>query len=523
MVIAGLLFHGCIVARSQQDARLARDHAILSVQDLIAQDKTEDAKRLLDSLSARYPKDAGLDNLRGVLAAQSGNASAAEHYFKEALQFDHQLVSAHLNLGRLYQEESAKDSGVADKALHEYEAVLALEAKNDEANYQAAVLLMRQAHYHESSLHLLRLSATEQMKAQVLSVQLADAAAEHHSVQADTYSAELIAAPELAAEDARQALPGLSQGKRYDIAVQLLTALKDKGPLPDDLHTSLGEAYRQNGAFKEARAVVEELYQRNDTAIAPLLLLAEIAHEQRDYQGALGYLAHAQDLDPKNAGIRYSFGLACLDLDLLGEAQKSFKKAIDLNSDNADYNYALGMTTSYMHEPGEGIPYLQKYMQLRPDDPKAVLALGVVNFRAKEFDTAVPFLKKAATIPSVAPTAHYYLGSIATQQGHPDDAIQELKLAIRDDPKYADALAELGQTYLAQKNYSAAESAFEQALHVDPDHYSANFGLLTVYIRTKDTRRAQQSERFEAVQKLSEQKKQEYLRVIEARPLTDTK
>jgi len=29
---------------------------------------------------------------------------------------------------------------------------------------------------------------------------------------------------------------------------------------------------------------------------------------------------------------------------------------------------------------------------------------------------------------------------------------QELKLAIRDDPKYADALAELGQTYLAQKN-----------------------------------------------------------------------
>jgi len=42
------------------------------------------------------------------------------------------------------------------------------------------------------------------------------------SVQAITYSAELIAAPELAAEDARPALPGLSQGKRYDIAVQLL-------------------------------------------------------------------------------------------------------------------------------------------------------------------------------------------------------------------------------------------------------------------------------------------------------------
>jgi len=60
--------------------------------------------------------------------------------------------------------------------------------------------------------------------------------------------------------------------------------------------------------------------------VSSLLELARVAHKQRDYQGALGYLAHARDLEPGNASLHYDFGLVCLDLNLVAEARNSLRR-----------------------------------------------------------------------------------------------------------------------------------------------------------------------------------------------------
>jgi Tfp pilus assembly protein PilF len=80
-------------------------------------------------------------------------------------------------------------------------------------------------------------------------------------------------------------------------------------------------------------------------------------------------------------------------------------------------------------------------------------------------------------------------------------------------------LAELGQYYLGQKDYARAEKQIRHALAIDPDHYSANFYLLTLYTRTRDARQEAQAKRFDDLKKLLAEKTQEFLRIVEVRPL----
>ena len=45
----------------------------------------------------------------------------------------------------------------------------------------------------------------------------------------------------------------------------------------------------------------------------------------RDLRGALGYLAHARDLQPAHGGVHFFFGIVCMDLDLGVEAHNALK------------------------------------------------------------------------------------------------------------------------------------------------------------------------------------------------------
>src|SRR5262249_2586993 len=153
-----------------------------------------------------------------------------------------------------------------------------------------------------------------------------------------------------------------------------------------------------------------------------------------------------------------------------------------------------------------------------PQDPRGELALGVAFFRAKDYDSALPWFTKAAESSATATTAHYYLGALAMEQDRLDDARSQLELVIRANPNYADALSELGNYYFLAKNYQESEKWLDRALRADPNHFSANFYLLTLYARTGDSRRAAQAKRYDDLAKLQEQKNRDVMRLVEVRP-----
>jgi uncharacterized protein HemY len=93
-----------------------------------------------------------------------------------------------------------------------------------------------------------------------------------------------------------------------------------------------------------------------------------------------------------------------------------------------------------------------------------------------------------------------------------------LQLALKSKPDYANALAELGQYYLINKDYPDAEKYIRRALELDPDYLAANLYLVTLYTRTGDSRKEAQVKHFEELQKLREEKAQDLMRIVEVRP-----
>jgi len=503
---------------SQQARDKEREQRILEIQRLFGQGDLAGARKLLDEALKRFPTDAGFDNLQGVVEAQEGNYAAAERGFRRAVSRDRRFTGAYLNLGRLYQEHSADDPQALTKALDVYRSVLQYEPANAEANYQTAALLMRKGSYQASLDHLSRLPAKNRESAQVLSISCADYVGLGRGERASEIAKRLIAHPDFSEPDVSAILSVLTGDGRDDLSVELLEGLRRRQPLSPAMTRQLGMAYEQTGKLAEARATLEQSASGNRPSAELLVDLARVARKQQDYQGALGYLAHARDLAPNNASLHYFFGLVCLDLNLVEEARAAFDRAVRIEPENPAYNYAMGSASAFRHDPAEAIPYFEKYVQLKPQDARGKLALGAALARAKQYDAATRVLMEAVKVSETAAAARYYLGGVARQNGRLDDAIQELQQALKAKPDYADALAELGQCYLMKRDYEQAGKLLRRALEIDPNHYAANFTLLTLYTRTKDAREAAQAARFEEVKKSREEKAQEFLRMIEIRP-----
>jgi tetratricopeptide (TPR) repeat protein len=508
---------GIVFAQARRPEDNSRDCAILEIQKTIENGNLPAALEQLKASTKEFGSDAGFDNLSGVIEAQAHHYSAAEAEFKRAIERRPRFTAAYLNLGRLYQENSSTDSQANQKALAIYDTVLNYEPGNAEANYQSALLLLEAGKYQASLTRVSRLPKTARESAQALSISCADYVGLGDHKNVSTVLAQLLESSDFSEADVRQVLLGIKPGMHENVTIALLEALAKRQQLSPDLERTLGLAYAQVGKLDDARSILEK-FAVDHLSVRSLFDVARVAYQQRDYRGALGYLAHARELAPQNPGVHYSFGVVCLDLELIAEAQKSFEKAVKLEPENSSYNYAMGTTSLFSHDPEEAVPYFQQYLKRHPRDSRGKLAIGIAFFRAKEYEDAAAWLDQAAKEVATATSAHYYLGSLALRMGRLDEALSQLQAALRAKPDYADALAELGQYYFLRRNYSEAEKQLYQALRLNPDHMAANFYLLSLYTRTRDSRSESQSKRYDELQKLQDTKIQEFLRTVEVRP-----
>ncbi|MBO0800561.1 MAG: tetratricopeptide repeat protein, partial [Blastocatellia bacterium] len=358
----------------------------------------------------------------------------------------------------------------------------------------------------------------DQRSAQSLSLYCANYAGLGDHSRAGQAASSLIEQRDFSEADLQAILPALARAQFDDLSIRLLEGLIGRGIGSKEAKHSLGLLYERMDRLAEARELLEKSATEVNALTGLLIDLARVAHKQRDYQGALGYLAHARDLEPQNAGIHYFFGLVCIDMNLGAEADAALARAVKLEPDNPQYNFAMGLVASYRRNPEEAIPYLETFLRLRPGDSRGKLVIGMAYFRSKNYEAAKSSLKDPLSDRETAAPAHFYLGTIARQENRISEAVVELEQALQIRPDYADALAELGQCRLQQRDYPNAEKLLRRALEIDPEHYNANFTLLTLYRRTNDPRADEQTAKFEQLKKNREEKAQDFMRLIEVRP-----
>jgi tetratricopeptide (TPR) repeat protein len=481
--------------------------AMLDAGDLAA------AKARVDEALARYPSDAVLHNIAGAIDAEQGAYRSAERHFRTAIQLEPRGAPTYLNLGRLYQEHASEDPDALSKALAAYRELLRFDPANPEALYQAAYVATCSSDWRASQAFLERLPEESRSRPQALALLAVDLAGLGERRRARDVAGTLLAHPDLTDEDVRAVI---ARTRDDDLVERLLTGLDRRGLASAQSLRQLGLFEARRNRFERARDTLERAMKATGGATAPLLLdLARVAYKQKDFQGALGYLAHARDLQPQNAEVHFFFGITCVELNLGSEAYDALKKAVALAPQNAYVNYAMGAVAIHRHEPSEALPYFEAYVRLKPEDPRGRFALGAARFYSNEFDAARADLDRAVRFPETAAGAHYFLARIARQANEFEKARQEITLALKADPEYADAWSELGYLQTRSGEYPAAEASLMKALARDPDSYTATVNLVALYSRTRDPRREEQATRLAALQEKRSQSAQEFLRIIQ--------
>jgi tetratricopeptide (TPR) repeat protein len=515
LVLLALLL-STVRASSQTSAEGYRQ-TVLSIQQQIEAGNLDSARTMIAAAARKYPSDGGLDNLLGVVEIQEGHVDKARQDFAAAIRRNPRLAGASLNLSRIDMQTASDDRSRRNEARRLSQRVLQLDPSNDEAKYQLATIFAWDQSYQRSLDYLETLSerAREQVGSEALLC--LDETSLGHPERASKAATALAANPDLTEQDAMMCLPALRTARRADLIEMIFASVAGSQALSATGLRVLGLAMEAEGKLQQARATLEGAFAADGKSAAVLIDLTRVAEAANDHKGALGYLAHARELQPEDASLAYEFGVICLKMDLYGEGRKAIAEAVKIAPGNPSYNYEMGMIASRGNDPSEALPYLNKFHSLRPQEAAGILALGVAYFRAMDYDSALKWLKQAVPSKATAADAHFYLGRIARLESHLDEATREFKQSLSIRPDSADVLAELGTVYLVDRDYAQAAPCFERAIQLDPDNYVANFGLLELYARTGDERRDRQSKRFDEIKEKKEQREREMMRTIEIR------
>jgi tetratricopeptide (TPR) repeat protein len=493
---------------------------VLAIQQQIQANHLDEAKLQANAALKRYAANGGLENLLGIIAIQQGDAREAKQDFARAIAHDPKLVSAYLNLARIDMQSGESSATDRTRTLQLYEKVVQLDHGNAEANFEAATLLASEHKYQLSLEHLHRLERDARGQIGAEALLCADEAALGHAAAASHAAQALAANPSLTEQDADSVLPALRAAHRADLIDLIFSAANQRQPLSVAGLRIIGLAQEVEGKEQQARATLERVFEMNPSDPEPLIDLTRIALATKDYQGALGYLAHARSLRPDDASLSYEFSLICLKLNLVGEATRAMTEALKQAPDNPTYNFAMGTLASLAQDPSKGLPYLLKYHTMRPDDQAAVMALGAAYFRDKDFDSAKLWLQRAADFPATAAEADYYLGRILRQENESEKALAEVTKSDQLKPNQPEVLAEMGLVYMQMHDLDKAQHELDRALQLDPNSYSANFALLQLYATRHDPRRTEQAKKFDEIKGENDEEYRKTMRVLEIRPVS---
>lgn len=170
--------------------------------------------------------------------------------------------------------------------------------------------------------------------------------------------------------------------------------------------------------------------------------------------------------DPKNASLYFQRGQALKKISEDSLALLDFKKAVSIDSSKSEYFSAIG-DLMFEHKDVEGsLKWFQKALQLDPKDKTAHLKMAKLFVYVKEYPSAFTEINTVLRQDVYNPEGYFLKGMIYKDLKDTSRAISSFQTAIQVNPKYKDAIVQLGLLYSGKKDPMALKY-FDNAWRLD--------------------------------------------------------
>lgn len=221
------------------------------------------------------------------------------------------------------------------------------------------------------------------------------------------------------------------QDGKFDEAEAILKELREQFPKDKNSATLLGMIEFQKGENEKASSLFDEFIDTETSSPTVIQAAALVKYRKNQVDEALQLLKQAAESQPGNAVILATYGLALLDHD---------------------------------NKSKEGAVALEKSLAINPAQQRLRLALAKYNMALGKVDQGLGQLRKAyQEVPLDLMLQEAYLKALFTN-GQPEMVKKEVDDFKAKYPDNARGPFIEGWYYMEEKNYAAAEKAFEKSL-----------------------------------------------------------
>lgn len=346
-----------------------------------------------------------------VISAQTAVPSATE-------------LRAHLQRAEEYLK--AKDPKSAER---EFDAVLALDPRNPEANVNLGIMAFFQGDCRNAAQHFRKTLAVEpsMAKAQALlgicEKRLGDPSArgllEKSFAQRKDKQLRLQVGMELASLYDQEGEPGAT--------AVVMRSLVDLDPDNVDVLFMAQRVYSQL-----ADDTLNKLAVLAPGSARMQQVIAERLVNQADLKGAIEHYRKALQIDPHLSGAHFELGEAILqsspaDAAAEAEAQKELEAAVIADGDTAKTECEFGSIALIQSHPDQALTHYQRANQLDPNEVQAQMGLAELLMPEKPQE-AIRYLRMAVQADPLNGSAHYQLAQAYRRLNMGEAALKETHL-----------------------------------------------------------------------------------------------
>ncbi len=196
---------------------------------------------------------------------------------------------------------------------------------------------------------------------------------------------------------------------------------------------NLGNVFRRQGRFEEARACYQLALQRDPRRVMPRYNMGQLLQTLGQYGEAARCYEEAEALEPNRARFHANCGGLAAEREAHDEAARHYRLALAADPESAEAHYGLGLALLELGQLDESEVALREAIRIKPTQAAPLVALGRLQSERGDFDPACQSARTALALRPKFADAYCLLANILRGR-LPDTDIQVMQGLL--DQKY---------------------------------------------------------------------------------------